>query len=124
LEAVTISRTVAIKSVKQNYCPSDERLNLLEQFRLIVNDCIAIGLRENVSTLKSLSLRAYHELSRYGIPSYYKLCAISRASGILASRKRSLKRDTHKKSVRRKATTHVLLWLQDQEWVSPHASWQ
>jgi len=92
LETVTISRAVAIKSVKQNYCPSDEILNLLEQFRLIVNDCIAIGLRENVSTLKSLSLRAYHELSRYGIPSYYKLCAISRASGILASRKKSLRR--------------------------------
>jgi len=89
---VTIDRAIAIKSLKQNYCPSDEILNLLEQFRRMVNDCIAIGLRENVSTLKSLSLKAYHELSQYSVPSYYKLCAISRASGILASRKKSIRR--------------------------------
>jgi hypothetical protein len=50
LEGVTLNKAVAIKSAKQNYCPSDEILNLLEQFRLIVYDCIAIGLRENVYT--------------------------------------------------------------------------
>jgi putative transposase len=65
----------------------------MDDFRQMTNDCIRIGLRENVSTLKALSLLAYRELRRYGnIPSCYKLCAISKASGILSSRKKSLGR--------------------------------
>ncbi len=35
---------------------------------------------------------SYHELKQYDIPSYYKLCAISKAAGILASRNKSIKR--------------------------------
>lgn len=37
-------------------------------------------------------MRSYHKLEQYDIPSYYKLCAISKASGILASRKKSIRR--------------------------------
>ena len=86
--------TVAVKFVKQNYTPSEQMLDLLNDFRLMVNDCIRIGLKENVTSLKSLSLKAYHQLSNYQVPSYYRLCAISAAVGVLknyrkASRKKS-----------------------------------
>src|SRR5207247_88619 len=56
------------------------------------NDCVRIGLANDASTLKRLSLLCYKELSRYNIVSYYKLHAISRAAGILASRKKSIRR--------------------------------
>ncbi len=59
----------------------------------MLNNCIEIGLQHNVSTLKALSKLCYHELDRYGsVASYYKLCAISRAAGILATRKKSIRR--------------------------------
>ena len=49
----------------------------------MLNDCIRIGLAENVTSLRSLSLRAYKQLSRHDVVSYYKVCAISAATGIL-----------------------------------------
>lgn len=58
----------------------------------MTNDCIRIGLSSDCSTLKRLSMLCYKELKRFHIPSYYKLCAISKATGILASRKKSIKR--------------------------------
>jgi putative transposase len=58
----------------------------------MVNESIRIGLANDVSSLRKLSLLSYNQLARYDSPSYYKLCAISRAAGILASRKKSLKR--------------------------------
>jgi len=69
-----------------------EALWLLELFRRMVNDSIRIGLANNVSSLRKLSLLSYSQLAWYDSPSYYKLCAISRAAGILAARKKSLKR--------------------------------
>ncbi len=74
---------LAFKAVQQNYTPNNELLRLLEQFRQMVNDSIRIGLTENVTSLKSLSLKAYRQLERYDAMSYYKLCAISKAAGIL-----------------------------------------
>jgi putative transposase len=61
-------------------------------FREMVNDCIRIGLANGASSLKRLSLLSYGTLRGYYLPSYYKLCAISKAAGILASRKKSLRR--------------------------------
>jgi putative transposase len=58
----------------------------------MVNESIRIGLANDVSSLKRLSLLSYNQLARYDSPSYYKLCAISRAAGILGARKKSLKR--------------------------------
>jgi putative transposase len=49
----------------------------------MLNDCIRIRLAENVTSLKALSLKAYKQLSGYDVASYYKLCAISAATGIL-----------------------------------------
>jgi putative transposase len=61
-------------------------------FRRMVNDSIRIGLVNDASSLRRLSLLSYNQLAHYHSPSYYKLCAISRAAGILAARKKSLKR--------------------------------
>src|SRR5438309_5284331 len=58
----------------------------------MVNDSIRIGLTNDTSSLRGLSLLSYSQLARYDSPSYYKLCAISRAAGILAARKKSIRR--------------------------------
>jgi putative transposase len=58
----------------------------------MVNVCIRSGLKKNVSTMKQLSELEYRQLSNYDVMSYYKLCAISHAAGILANRKKSLQR--------------------------------
>lgn len=62
----------------------------------MVNDCIRIGLQDNVTSLKTLS-NSYHYLDRYDIVAYYKAHAISRASGILQNRENQLKDDSRLK---------------------------
>jgi hypothetical protein len=64
----------------------------METFRQAVNECINIGLRENKTSMKSLSLACYPKLRRINLLSQYKLCAISRASGILANYRKLAKR--------------------------------
>jgi putative transposase len=64
----------------------------LEVFRRMVNESIRIGIANDASSLRRLSLLSYNQLAQYDSPSCYKLCAISRAAGILAARKKSLKR--------------------------------
>ena len=65
---------------------------MLEVFRRMINDSIRIGLVNDASSLRRLSLLAYNQLAHYDSPSCYKLCSISRAAGILSARKKSLKR--------------------------------
>jgi putative transposase len=89
---VSVLLVLAFKSVWQNYAPSQGVLGLLELFRKMVNESIRIGLANNVSSLRKLSLLSYNQLAQYDSPSCYKLCAISRAAGILAARKKSLRR--------------------------------
>jgi len=72
--------------------PSQDLLWLLEQFRCMLNGCLRIGLVENLTSLKSLSLKAYRQLSSYDVMSYYKLCAISRAVGILKNHRKAKRR--------------------------------
>ncbi|TMI29850.1 hypothetical protein E6H29_09755, partial [Candidatus Bathyarchaeota archaeon] len=67
-------------------------LGLLVVFRRMINESIRIGLANDASSLRKLSLLSYNQLAQYDSPSCYKLCAISRAAGILASRKKSLRR--------------------------------
>ncbi len=83
---------LAVKAVQQNYTPNNKLLGLLEQFRQMVNDCIRIGLAENVTSLKSLSLKAYRQLEQYDAMSYYKLCAISKAASILKNHRKAERR--------------------------------
>jgi putative transposase len=81
-----------VKSVIQRYEPTPETLSLLEEFRKMVNDSIRIGLEEKTTSLKSLSLKAYHQLERYRLPTCYRLTAISRATGILRNYRKSLRK--------------------------------
>src|SRR5437588_7131213 len=83
---------LAVKSVWQYYVSSSDVLRLLEGFRRMVNDSLRIGLVNDVSSLRKLSLLSYNQLAHHDSPSYYKLCAISRAAGILAARKKSVRR--------------------------------
>src|SRR3989449_6589066 len=82
----------AVKAVRQNYHPTEEILSLLEDFRCMVNDCVRIGLRENLTSMKSLSMKAYHQLSAYDVPTRYRLTAISRAAGMLRNYRKELKK--------------------------------
>ncbi len=82
----------AVKAVKQTYSPSQEMLLLLEEFRKMVNDCVRIALTEKVTSLKALSKKAYHQLHRYNMPTYYRLTAISKAVGIIRNYRRTLKK--------------------------------
>jgi putative transposase len=86
-----------IKAVKQTYQPTSGILALLEQFRLMVNDCLRAGLKfveENQSTpsMKKLSLLCYGQLKRYEVYSAHRLTAISKAAGILSARRKSIRR--------------------------------
>ena len=87
-----IGSLLAVKSVWQHYTPTRDVLELLEVFRRMVNESVRIGLANDVFSLRRLSLLSYNQLAQYDSPSCYKLCAISRAAGILAARKKSLKR--------------------------------
>src|SRR5881397_3322153 len=78
--------------VLATYLVAIDYLILLEVFRRMVNESIRIGMANKVSSLRKLSLFSYNQLAHYDSPSCYKLCAISRAAGILASRKKSLRR--------------------------------
>jgi hypothetical protein len=74
-----------IKAVRQNYQPTLTILALLEDFRLMVNDCLRTGLKfeeENHTTpsMKRLSLMCYSQLKKYEVYSAYRLTAISKAA--------------------------------------------
>ena len=69
----------------------------MEDFRRMTNDSIRIGLKFErdvglTPSMKKLSLLAYSKLKQYGCFSQYRLCAMSKAAGILSSRKKSLRR--------------------------------
>ncbi len=88
---------LARKSVRQSFQPGPLVLSVMEDFRRMTNDSIRIGLefeRETGRTpsMKKLSLLAYGKLKRYGGFSQYRLCAMSKAAGILSARKKSLRR--------------------------------
>ena len=81
-----------MKAVRQKHQASAEILWLLEEFRRMVNVCISIGIEANVSSLKSLSLRSYHRLSREML-CYYRLGAISIATGILRNYRKARRKN-------------------------------
>ncbi|MEM3064755.1 MAG: transposase [Candidatus Nitrosotenuis sp.] len=87
-----------IKSIKQNFTPNSEQLQMMDTFKDMVNRCIRIGLDNNVSTMKKLSMLSYHQLENYPILSYYKLTAISQAAGRLAQMKKDIKKGRKVKS--------------------------
>ena len=86
-----------IKSVKQPVPPNQDIENMMEIFRDMMNHCIRIGIKENCSTLKRMSILSYHELRNYDILSSYKLNAMSQACGILAKYKKEFKKNPNAK---------------------------
>jgi len=85
-----------MKTVRQTEQASAELLGLLNEFRRMVNVCVAVGIEENISSLKILSLKAYHRLSR-DMPSYFRLCAISIATGILRNHRKAKRKNARTK---------------------------
>jgi len=79
----------AVKAVQQYYTPNLLILQMLDEFRLMMNACIQVGLDENTTSLKTLSLKAYKQLAKYDTMSYYKLCVMSGATGILRNHRRT-----------------------------------
>src|SRR5438132_12117748 len=83
---------LSIKSVRQKHQASKDLLKLLDEFRRMVNVCVAIGIEENISSRMTLSLASYHRLSR-DILGYYRLGAISTATGILRNHRKARKKN-------------------------------
>jgi putative transposase len=93
-----IQHNLPLKSIKQKFTPNTEQLQMMETFKDMVNHCIRIGLENNCSTMKKLSLLSYHTLKDDQIQSYYKLTAISQAAGRLAQMKKDIKKGRKVKS--------------------------
>ena len=114
---------LAVKAVQQHYIATREILYMLEQFRCMMNDCVQIGLDQNLTSLKALSLKAYRQLARYDVMSYYRLCAISAATGILRNNRRAVR---HGNKARRpyvrslRLTTCYGFKIQDGTLLLPH----
>lgn len=88
----------AIKSIKQSIPPNKDLDSMMETFRKMINHSIKIGLKNNCcSTLKKLSMLAYHDLDSQGLVKSYKLNAISQACGILANHKKLVKKGKNPK---------------------------
>ncbi len=86
----------ALKSLVQRYQPTPNILKLMEEFRQMTNECIRMGLEfeqeegngNSSPSMRKLSLLSYGQLKRYGGYSGYRLCAISKAAGILSARRK------------------------------------
>ena len=89
---------MAVRAIKQDYIFPDDMMLLMKMFREMINFCIKIGIEENISTLKKFSSLHYKDLSIFDIQSKYKLTAMSQAMGILAQRKRDVRRGKTPKS--------------------------
>jgi len=88
----------AVKVVRQRYQAPADLLRLLDEFKRMVNICVAVGMQENVSSLKTLSLRSYRHLSR-DILGYYRLGAISTATRILRNHRSVRRKNPRTRSV-------------------------
>src|SRR2546429_6697086 len=85
-------------------------------FRRMVNDSIRIGLVNDASSLRRLSLLSYNQLAHYDSPSYYKLCAISSSWNTSRQEEVSQERLPHQTALYCQILSSLLLRLQDQEW--------
>ena len=81
-----------VKSVCIPFTPPDEVLELLRDFRQMVNYCIKVGLERGVTGRFKLTKLAYRELRRYGYHSWYALSAIEIASTILRNYRKARKK--------------------------------
>src|SRR5436853_3749901 len=89
-------RLLAVKTVRQQYQTSADLLWLLDEFRRMVNVCIMIGIEQKVSSLRTLSSRAYSRLSR-DMLGYYRLGAIGAATVIIRNYRKAERRNARTK---------------------------
>ena len=87
-----------VKVALQKYNPSPEVLVLLNDFRKMMNDCVRIGLAENITSMTALSKKVYHQFERYKVPTYYRLTAISRATGFLKNYREAQRKNPNVKN--------------------------
>jgi putative transposase len=87
---------LAVKTVRQQYQTSADLLWLLDEFRRMVNVCIMIGIEQKVSSLRTLSSRAYSRLSR-DMLGYYRLGAIGAATVIIRNYRKAERRNARTK---------------------------
>ena len=82
-----------IKSVCIPFTPPEEILELLKDFRQMVNYCIKVGLERGVTSRFKLTKLTYRELRRYGYHSWYILSAIEIASTILKNYRKAKRKN-------------------------------
>ena len=87
-----MSSYAAHKTISQKYSPNNDLRELMNIFTKMVNHCLKIGIKEDVTNMKRLCYLCYRELDKYDILSTYKINAISQAAGMLSNRKQSIKR--------------------------------
>src|SRR6059058_3135914 len=83
---------IVVRSVRQKHQASLELLWLLDEFRRMVNVCVAIGIEENISSRMTLPSASYHRPSR-DILGYYTLGAIGIATGILSNYRKAVRKN-------------------------------
>jgi len=101
----------AVKAVQISYEPTGGVLSLLEAFRDMVNYCIRTGLEKNVSSRFSLQNEVYHDLSSFGLHSWYSLSAVEVATGILKNYRKAKRRQ---RNVRLPCATKLMAKLGNQ----------
>jgi putative transposase len=82
----------AVKAVQISYEPTSGVLSLLETFRNMVNHCIRVGLEKNVTSRLRLQSETYHQLSGFGLHTWYSLSAIEVATAILKNYRKAKRR--------------------------------
>jgi len=82
----------AVKVVQIPYEPMGDVVSLLEAFRNMVNYCIHVGLEKNVTSRFTLQSEVYHQLSRFGLHSWYVLSAVEVATAILKNHRKAKRR--------------------------------
>lgn len=92
----------AVKCIKIPYYPSEDVLNLLNDFRDMVNYCIRIGSEKNISSRFKLQNEAYYELKKSGYHSWYVLSAVEVATVILKNYRRNKRKNPKVKVPRAK----------------------
>lgn len=81
------------KSITQVIGHNQDLDYIMKIFQKMMNQSIRLGIKNNTSTLKKLSLLSYHDLNCKDIVTSYKLTAISQTCGILSRYKKELKKN-------------------------------
>jgi putative transposase len=78
------------KCVKQRYTPSSKDvLELLDTFRLMINEAIRVGVEKNITSRFKLSNETYFKFRNNNLHTWYRLSAIEKASSILKNYRKS-----------------------------------